>query len=155
MKCILTLPVIQYIPCLSMTTEFDGPATTLTALTMSFGPENCIHKCKSLEKQNNERAEINYSIPVYQKHNQQVTEPTAVTYVWNNFWDQHVLLVAQTQTAVSVIAPHVDEPDQSMSGRSYLKSYQRWVEEHTPVHLVRCCAADRRQSLRSFCCLDL
>ena len=33
-------PVIQYMPCLSITTELDGPAMTWEAIEASFGPAN-------------------------------------------------------------------------------------------------------------------
>lgn len=35
------LPAIQYMPCLSITTEFDGPALTWAPIVSSFGPANC------------------------------------------------------------------------------------------------------------------
>ena len=35
------LPAIQYMPCLSITTEFDGPAFTWAPMVISFGPANC------------------------------------------------------------------------------------------------------------------
>ena len=33
-------PAIQYMACLSMTTEFDGPATIWAPIVISFGPAN-------------------------------------------------------------------------------------------------------------------
>jgi hypothetical protein len=35
-----TLPAIQYIPCLSMTTLFEGPAAIAAPIVTSFGPTN-------------------------------------------------------------------------------------------------------------------
>ena len=35
-----TLPAIQYIPCLSITAVFEGPAATLAPMVITFGPAN-------------------------------------------------------------------------------------------------------------------
>ena len=48
------------------------------------------------------------STAVYQKLNQPISDPLT-TYVWNDFCNKHILLVSQSQTAVSVITPHINE----------------------------------------------
>lgn len=75
-------------PWLSITTEFDGPATTIRPMLETLGPVNC------------KTTKHGYDRTTRLSHRR--------TYVRNRCGEKGVLLMSKPQSAVTVIPPYVN-----------------------------------------------
>lgn len=76
-------------PCLSITTELDGPATTIRPMLGILGPVNCKtvkRECSVISGFLRERA-----------------------YVGDRCGEKGVLLMSKSQSAVTVVSPYVND----------------------------------------------
>jgi len=76
-------------PCLSITTELDGPATTIRPMLETLGPVNC----KTVK---HERSAISFFLCEW-------------AYVGDRCGEKGVLLMSKSQSAVTVVSPYVND----------------------------------------------
>ena len=76
-------------PCLSITTELDGPATTIRPMLETLGPVNC----ETIEREHGIIKKL----------------LRGGAYVGDRCGEKDVLLMSESQSAVTVVPPYVND----------------------------------------------